>query len=64
LLPQYATVDVVVDPWLNGGQPTVASRGIRVLDIMNRLRAREPAKDVADDYDLTMREIEAIRKAA
>jgi uncharacterized protein (DUF433 family) len=44
LLPQYATVDVVVDPWLNGGQPTVASRGIRVLDIMNRLRAREPAK--------------------
>jgi uncharacterized protein (DUF433 family) len=55
---------VVVDPWLNGGQPTVAQRGIRVADIMSRLRAPEPARDVADDYDLTLREVEEIRKAA
>ena len=63
-LPQYKSVDVVVDPWLNGGQPTVADRGIRVNDIVNRLKAREPAKDVAYDYDLTLREVEAIREAA
>ena len=63
-LPQYGRVDVVVDPWLNGGQPTVAQRGIRVLDIVNRLNAREPAKDVADDYDLTIREVEEILRAA
>ena len=63
-LPQYQNVGVVVDPWLNGGQPTVADRGIRVVDIVNRLKAREPAKDVAYDYDLTVREVEAIRKAA
>jgi uncharacterized protein (DUF433 family) len=63
-LPQYKSVDVVVDPWLNGGQPTVADRGIRVNDIVNRLKAREPAKDVAYDYDLTLREVEAIRAAA
>jgi uncharacterized protein (DUF433 family) len=63
-LPQYERVDVVVDPWLNGGQPAVADRGIRVTDIVNRLNANEPAKDVAYDYDLTVRDVEAIRRAA
>jgi uncharacterized protein (DUF433 family) len=63
-LPQYGKVDIVVDPWLNGGQPTVAQRGIRVADIMSRLRADESARDVADDYDLTLREVEEIRRAA
>ena len=42
----------------------MAERGIRVNDIVNRLKAREPAKDVAYDYDLTLREVEAIREAA
>src|ERR1700738_4073622 len=63
-LPQYKNVDVLVDPWLNGGQPTVAERGVRVADIVNRLKAREPAKEVAGDYDLTLREVEEIRRAA
>jgi uncharacterized protein (DUF433 family) len=63
-LPQYERVDVVVDPWLNGGQPAVADRSIRVTDIVNRLNANEPAKDVAYDYDLTVRDVEAIRRAA
>lgn len=64
LLPQYGSVDVMVDPWLNGGQPTVAGRGIRVTDIVSRLNAREPAGEVAGDYGLTVREIEQIRRAA
>ena len=63
-LPQYRGVDVLVDPWLNGGQPTVAERGVRVADIVNRLKAQEPAKDVAGDYDLTLREVQEIRRAA
>ena len=63
-LPQYGSVDVVVDPWLNSGPPTVAERGIRVVDIVNRLNAQKPAKDVADDYDLTVKEVEQIRRAA
>jgi uncharacterized protein (DUF433 family) len=54
----------VVDPWLNGGQPTVTQRGIRVVDIVNRLKAHEPASDVAADYGLTTREVEKIREAA
>jgi uncharacterized protein (DUF433 family) len=63
-LPQYSSVDVVVDPWLNGGQPTVASRGIRVADVVSRLNAQEPARDVAGDYNLTVREVEQILRAA
>jgi uncharacterized protein (DUF433 family) len=63
-LPQYGKVDVVVDPWLNGGQPTVAGRGVRVVDIVNRLKASEPVADVADDYDLTVREVEQLARAA
>jgi uncharacterized protein (DUF433 family) len=63
-LPQFKNIDVVVDPWLNGGQPTVAQRGIRVTDIVNRLKAHEPTRDVAGDYDLTVRQVEAVREAA
>jgi uncharacterized protein (DUF433 family) len=63
-LPQYGDVDVVVDPWLDGGQPTVAERGVRVMDILSRLKAQEPAQDVAYDYDLTVGEVEALRRAA
>jgi uncharacterized protein (DUF433 family) len=63
-LPQYGKAEVVVDPWLNGGQPTVSRRGVRVADIMNRLSAHEPPEDVAGDYGLTVPEVEAIRRAA
>jgi uncharacterized protein (DUF433 family) len=63
-LPQYGRVEVMVDPWLNGGQPTVAGRGIRVTDIVSRLNAREPAADVAGDYGLTTREVEEISRVA
>ncbi len=63
-LAQYGSADVVVDPWLNGGQPTMARRGVRIADIVSRLRAREPAGDIAGDYGLTLREVEDIRRAA
>ena len=57
-------IDVVVDPWLNGGQPTVSRRGVRVADVVSRLSAHEPAEDVAADYGLTVTEVETIRRAA
>jgi uncharacterized protein (DUF433 family) len=63
-LPQYGKTEVVVDPWLNGGQPTVSRRGVRVADVMSRLSAHEPPEDVAGDYGLTVPEVEAIRQAA
>jgi uncharacterized protein (DUF433 family) len=63
-LPIYEGVNVVVDPWLNGGQPTLAARGIRVADIVDRLVAGEDSADVADDYDLPETDIERLRRVA
>ena len=63
-LPQYGKAEVIVDPWLNGGQPTVARRGVRVADIVSRLGAHEPPEDVARDYGLTLPEVAEIRRAA
>jgi uncharacterized protein (DUF433 family) len=63
-LPQYGKAEVVVDPWLNGGQPTVSRRGVRVADIMSRLSAHEPPEDIARDYGLAVSEVEAVRRAA
>ncbi|HEX6470845.1 MAG TPA: DUF433 domain-containing protein [Streptosporangiaceae bacterium] len=63
-LPKCRDIRVVVDPWLNGGQPTLAARGIRIADIVNRLAAGEDAVDVADDYDLPRRQIELLRRVA
>ncbi|MEV4097516.1 DUF433 domain-containing protein [Streptosporangium saharense] len=59
-LPGYEEVDVTVDPWINGGQPTLARRGIRLNDVLSRLRAGEDRHDVAEDYDLRLEEVEAL----
>jgi uncharacterized protein (DUF433 family) len=63
-LPRYDHVDVTVDPWINGGQPTIARRGIRVADVISRVRAGEDRHDVADDYDLELYEVEALLSQA
>ena len=66
LLPGYRNrdVDVVVDPWVNGGAPTVARRGIRVSDVTTRLAAGEERPDVAEDYGLSLAEVDALANAA
>jgi len=56
-LPQYEMVDVIVDPRINSGTPTVARRGIRVADVVSRLAAGESTADVARDYRLDPQEI-------
>ncbi|MBB2915496.1 uncharacterized protein (DUF433 family) [Streptosporangium becharense] len=63
-LPGYERVEVTVDPWINGGQPTVARRGIRVADVLSRARAGEDWRDIADDYDLQLNEVEALLSQA
>lgn len=63
-LPGYDRVEVTVDPWINGGQPTVARRGIRVADVLSRARAGEDWRDIADDYDLRLNEVEALLSRA
>jgi uncharacterized protein (DUF433 family) len=58
------SVDVIVDPWINGGQPTLARRGIAVADILSRIRAGESSKAVAADYGLRQPEITALLELA
>jgi uncharacterized protein (DUF433 family) len=57
-------VGVTVDPFINGGQPTLARRGIAVADILSRIRAGEPSKAVAADYGLRASEITALVELA
>ncbi|MFC4056640.1 DUF433 domain-containing protein [Actinomadura syzygii] len=63
-LPQYRDVGVSVDPWVNGGQPTIADHGIAVTDIVSRLRAGEPLTDLAYDYDLPLNAVRALEQVA
>lgn len=51
-LPQFGEVNVEVDPDVNWGQPTVARIGVRVQDILSRIRAGDDYRDVAQDFDL------------
>jgi uncharacterized protein (DUF433 family) len=63
-LPQYGRVDVIVDPRINFGKPTVATRGVRVADILSRIQAGEALSDVAWDYDLRAEDVEALTHQA
>ncbi|MDQ3223974.1 MAG: DUF433 domain-containing protein, partial [Gemmatimonadota bacterium] len=56
-LPQYQMIDVIVDPRINSGTPTVARRGVRVADVVSRLAAGESAADVTRGYRLDPQEI-------
>jgi uncharacterized protein (DUF433 family) len=53
-------IEVIVDPWINGGQPTLTRRGVAVQDVLSRIRAGEPPGMVADDYGLRPAEMTAI----
>jgi uncharacterized protein (DUF433 family) len=59
-LPVFEAVDVVVDPHRNSGQPTVDRIGVRVEDIVSRVRAGEPLGDVADDFGLERPEMRSL----
>jgi uncharacterized protein (DUF433 family) len=57
-------LDVTVDPWINGGHPTLARRGIAVADVLSRIRAGESSKAVAADYGLRTSEVTALLELA
>ena len=53
---------VVIDPEVSFGRPTIAGRGVSVAIIVDRFSGGESMADLAEDYDLTMQQIEeAIR---
>jgi hypothetical protein len=44
----------------NGGRLTLPSRGIAADDVLSRIRAGEPANEVAADYGLRLTEVTAL----
>lgn len=59
-LPTFEVVDVVVDPHRNSGQPTIDRLGVRVEDVLSRVRAGERVVEVADDFGLQPKEIRSL----
>jgi uncharacterized protein (DUF433 family) len=49
---------------MNGGQPTLTRRGIAVSDVLNRIRAGETSKTVANDNGLHAAEVTAMLELA
>ncbi len=63
-LPQYPTLEVRVDPMINGGRPTLVGRGIAVDDILGRIAAGEEPSSVAYDYDLERDDVMTLYRLA
>jgi uncharacterized protein (DUF433 family) len=57
-------IDVTVDPWMNGGRPTLVRRGIAADDVLSRIRAGETSRVVAADYGLRVSEVTALLELA
>jgi uncharacterized protein (DUF433 family) len=57
-------VDVTVDPWINGGRPTLVRRGVAADDVLSRIRAGESSRAVAADYGLRVSEVTALLELA
>jgi len=49
---------IAIDPKIAFGRPVVARAGISTAAIAGRIDAKEPASEVAADYDLTVEEVE------
>lgn len=63
-LPQFGDVSVNVDPEINWGQPTLTSIGVRVQDVLSRIRAGEDPRAVAQDFDLSRADVKQLMVAA
>jgi len=51
-IPRAHGADITVDPRVNYGRPTLSEFGVRVDDVLGRLRGGEQVEDVAADYDI------------
>lgn len=55
---------MLLDPHQSFGQPTVAGTGVRVSDVLSRLRAGEPPGSIAYDYDLPEHTVQLLQPLA
>lgn len=56
----YERVEVIIAPARNSGQPAVARLGVRVEDIISRIRAGETMIDVSADFGLSDDELSSL----
>lgn len=61
--PEAGGGAVVVDPNRAFGAPVIAGTGIRTEDVFDRFSAGEPMDELAEDYGLTLAQIEAAIRA-
>ena len=54
----YDTADIVVDPTMSFGQPIFKIGGVRVTDVLERIRAGERMADVAEDFRVPVSHVE------
>ncbi|KZS64409.1 hypothetical protein A4G26_10100 [Mycobacterium kansasii] len=57
-LPQYGEANVVLDPCRGYGQPLFDGSGVRVADVLGPLRAGATFRAVADDYGVTVAQLQ------
>jgi len=53
-----AARSIAIDPKIAFGRPVVARTGVSTAAIAGRIDAKEPATEIAADYDLTVEEVE------
>lgn len=56
-LPGYQTARVVADPDRHKGQPVFASGGARLADVLPRLKAGTPPKEVSEEFGVPLAEL-------
>ena len=49
---------IAIDPKIRFGRPILVRTGVSTAAIADRIDAREPPQEVAEDYGLTMEEVE------
>lgn len=56
-LPQYEVAEIAAEPEINFGKPYFTHTGTPLYVVQGMLRAGEPIRDIADDFDLSVDEV-------
>jgi uncharacterized protein (DUF433 family) len=63
-LPGYEVAGIMVDPEINFGHPFFVATGTPMYAVLSRLRAGEPRRQVADDFELAEDEVAEVADRA